>query len=58
VDGNKRTGITTAALFLRANGWRLIAENAELEEFTLQVVTSHPEITVIADWLHRQCKKT
>jgi len=58
VDGNKRTGITAAALFLRANGRRLIAENAELEEFTYQVVTSHPEITVIADWLRRQCSKT
>ncbi|MFH1524851.1 MAG: type II toxin-antitoxin system death-on-curing family toxin [Chloroflexota bacterium] len=57
VDGNKRTGVTAAALFLRANGWRLIAENAELEGFTLRVAASHPEIAVMADWLRRKCQK-
>jgi death-on-curing protein len=57
VDGNKRTGITTSALFLRANGWRLTADNSGLEEFILQVATSHLEISAIADWLRRQCRK-
>jgi len=57
VDGNKRTGVTAAALFLHANGWRLTAENVELEDFTLQVVTSHPRIAVIADWLRQHCRK-
>lgn len=35
VDGNKRTAITSAGLFLRMNGYRLTASNQELEEFTL-----------------------
>ncbi len=57
VDGNKRTGIAAAALFLRANGWRLSAQNAEIEEFSVQVVVSHLKIEAVADWLHRHCSK-
>ena len=37
VDGNKRTGISAAGLFLRQNGCRLRASNQELEAFTLRV---------------------
>ena len=37
VDGNKRTGISAAGLFLRQNGYRLSASNQELETFTLRV---------------------
>ena len=55
LDGNKRTGITSTALFLQVNGWRLTVDNVELEKFTLQVVASHPDIPVLADWLHRHC---
>lgn len=57
MDGNKRTGIAAAALFLRANGWRLSAENAELEEFSVQVVTAHLKIETVAEWLRRHCRK-
>lgn len=51
VDGNKRTGITAAALFLRRNGYRLSASNADVEKFTLQVAASCTELKEIADWL-------
>lgn len=51
VDGNKRTGIATAALFLRQNGYRLTASNQELEAFTLHVAESRPEVPEIATWL-------
>jgi len=54
IDGNKRTGISAAALFLRANGWRLTAGNEELVEFTLQVAVSHPGLPFIAEWFHKQ----
>ncbi|MGB1249104.1 MAG: type II toxin-antitoxin system death-on-curing family toxin [Candidatus Promineifilaceae bacterium] len=50
VDGNKRTAITTAGLFLRRNGYQLIATNAELEAFTLTVSADHPNLTWIANW--------
>jgi death on curing protein len=50
VDGNKRTGITAAALFLRQNGYRLTATNPELEAFTLKVASSRVEVNEIAAW--------
>ena len=51
IDGNKRTGITVAALFLRQNGRYLTATNSELEAFTLYVTESRPDVSEIATWL-------
>ena len=51
VDGNKRTGVTAVALFLRRNGYRLKAGHADVEKFTLQVAASRTELKEIADWL-------
>jgi death-on-curing protein len=51
IDGNKRTGITAAALFLRQNGRYLTATNSELEAFTLYVTQSKPDVSEIAAWL-------
>lgn len=51
VDGNKRTGIAAAALFLRANGYRLQVSNPDLEKFTLQVAQSQAKLEDIAAWL-------
>jgi death-on-curing protein len=51
VDGNKRTGIAATSLFLILNGKKLTANNLELENFTLEVATSHPDVPAIASWL-------
>jgi len=51
VDGNKRTGIAAAALFLVQNGYRLTATNAEVEAFVLRVVKAEPDVAEIAGWL-------
>jgi death-on-curing protein len=51
IDGNKRTGIAAAALFLRQNGRYLTATNSELETFTLYVTESRPDVSEIAAWL-------
>lgn len=50
IDGNKRTGIAAAALFLRQNNRHLTATSTELEEFTLHVAKSRLTITEIAEW--------
>lgn len=55
VDGNKRVGITAAGLFLRRNGQRLTASNAELEPFTLQAARSELTVEQIAAWLRSHC---
>jgi death-on-curing protein len=53
VDGNKRTAIAAAALFLLQNGLRLETTNAELERFTLSVTNERVAIPEIADWFRR-----
>lgn len=50
VDGNKRTGIAAASIFLRVNGFELTATNEALEKFTLQVAQSRLSIDDIAAW--------
>ena len=50
VDGNKRTAITAAALFLQQNGRHLRTTNEILEQFTLQVVNERPPLDEIAVW--------
>lgn len=37
VDGNKRTAIVTALLFLALNGWRSTADDGRLYTFTMAV---------------------
>jgi death-on-curing protein len=53
VDGNKRTGITAAGLFLQLNGWRLQTSNEALESITLRVASEHLPFQDIADWLRQ-----
>lgn len=55
VDGNKRTGIAAAALFLRRNGWRLETSNEALASFTLRVADGHVPLVEIAAWLGDNC---
>ena len=56
LDGNKRTGIAAAAIFLRMNGYQLDATNTELEEFTLLVAQSNHRIEDMGVWfqMHSQ----
>jgi death-on-curing protein len=50
LDGNKRTAITAAALFLLQNGRRLQATSAEVERMALWVVNERPPLRAIAAW--------
>src|ERR1700744_5204999 len=49
VDGNKRSGITACAIFLKRNSASLKATPKELEDFTVKVATDHLAIAEIAD---------
>lgn len=53
VDGNKRTGITCAVLFIEQNGVLFSSQNAELEKFTLRVASSKAGHSDIAEWLKK-----
>ena len=50
VDGNKRTAITAASLFLQQNGRRLQTTNEALELFTFLVVNEQPSLDEMTSW--------
>jgi death on curing protein len=58
VDGNKPTGITSAAMFLQLNGYKLTVSNAELEKFTFAMVLEHPPLPEIAGWFKNNSQET
>jgi death-on-curing protein len=51
IDGNKRTAITAAGLFLRMNGYRLTASNQEFVNFTLQCAQGLISFEQMGAWL-------
>jgi len=52
-DGNKRTAIATASIFLLRNNYRLKASNKELERFTLKVARENVKLQEMAYWFKR-----
>ncbi|OQX65074.1 MAG: hypothetical protein B5M51_01815 [Anaerolinea sp. 4484_236] len=56
LDGNKRTGVVAAGLFLRLNGRILNASNKQLLQFTLGVAQSQRDLNSIAKWLKENSK--
>jgi len=50
VDGNKRTAITSAGIFLWINGYQLTVENREMVRFTLACAQSQLSLEEIAEW--------
>ena len=50
VDGNKRTGVTAAGLFLRRNGYRLTASNADLVAMTMKIAQSQSDLEALTIW--------
>lgn len=51
VDGNKRTGVAAAGVFLIRNGWTLEATNSEVEAFALRVAGGALSVADMARWL-------
>lgn len=56
VDGNKRTGIMHAIIFLERNGIETQISDLSLEDFAVEVTVKHHDIATIAVWLERHCK--
>lgn len=50
VDGNKRVGITAAAIFLQRNGVHLMATNDEVVAFSLTVAQGRLTVAEIVSW--------
>lgn len=57
VDGNKRTALTSAGIFLKANGYTLKNYHEEEVEFAVSVDNKHLSLEEIAEWLKKHTKK-
>jgi death-on-curing protein len=51
VDGNKRTALTAAGIFLKLNGYQLINNHGKEVDFALKVDNEGLTIEQIAKWL-------
>lgn len=58
VDGNKRTAITAAGLFLTINGRQLTVEDEEMVRFTLACAQSQHTLDEIVAWLRGHARST
>ena len=57
IDGNKRTALVTAELFLQLNGWRLEVDDADCVLTMLQVATGDITKEAFAGWLRLNAHK-
>lgn len=57
MDGNKRTAITSTAMFLLINGFRLEVENNEMVRFSLACAQSQLPLVQLATWFRKYCVK-
>lgn len=58
VDGNKRTALTSAGLFLKKNGYKLINSHKQEVEFAVRVDNGNLTIEQISKWLKIHSVKT
>ncbi len=58
LDGNKRTSLFSAVLFLDYNGWEVQFETKEAVQFTLQAHDQDMTIPQISSWLKKHSIKS
>ncbi len=56
VDGNKRTALASAGIFLKLNGYELINYHDNEVSFALKVDNKHLTIEQISKWLEKHSK--
>ena len=54
IDGNKRTAFVAVELFLRLNGWRLVADDAQCVLTMLGVAAGDVSEETFATWLRQR----
>jgi death-on-curing protein len=56
LDGNKRTAISAAGLYLMLNGYELTASQKELEAFTMDMALNKTAVRNAAAWFQRHAE--
>ena len=57
VDGNKRTALTSASLFLSLNSYKLISTHGKEVQFAINVDNARLSIEEISSWLEKNTLK-
>lgn len=58
IDGNKRVAFALTAVFLRMNGYRLVADADEAERFVVdRLIAGHAALDEIVQWLAGHLRK-
>lgn len=56
IDGNKRTGFAVMARFLSINGYEIQVADKELEDYTIFIATTNPDLADVAAWIKKHSK--
>ncbi len=57
VDGNKRVAFVAALLFLRLNGWRLVADQTQATLVMLSVASGAFTEIELSEWIRKNSKR-
>jgi death on curing protein len=57
IDGNKRTAMTSAAVFMDDNGCKILAIKGEIEAYALKIISDRETLEDIAEWLKKNSRK-
>lgn len=58
IDGNKRTAVIIAGIFMVRNGIKLTSKQKDLENFAVKIATDHLSVVEIAKWLEQNTTKS
>lgn len=56
-DGNKRTAMLAAGTFIENNGYKIFAEEGEIEKLAIDVATKKYNLESIAEWFEKHSQK-
>lgn len=57
VDGNKRTAMVAASVFLENNGYKIIAKKGEIKKLALEIINKKLSLETIANWFKKHSRK-
>ena len=57
IDGNKRTAMIAADVFLQLNGYSIAVLEGEVEHFAVSIIMKRLKLGAIAEWFKKNTKK-
>jgi len=57
IDGNKRTAMVSASVFLENNGYKITSKKGGVEKFALEIIIKKLDLRIIAKWFKNNSRK-